>query len=178
MKKFLFILVLMAAAYNANAAEFLVTTGSVKLEGDIVIGDYEKFIIATKNLGPQDTIWLNSTCGSVKPGLDIAGMIRNKHWNTSVAAKDVCTSMCGFIWLAGSPRFSSPNSRIGFHGVFIKDTEQASAGGNAVLGAYLRDLGFSFDTIYYLTQAPADKMEWFNFEAAKKYDIPVVRTND
>jgi hypothetical protein len=44
-------------------------------------------------------------------------------------------------------------------------------GGNAMVGAYLRDLGLGFDAINYLTQTSPNQMEWLTEEKAIKYNI-------
>jgi hypothetical protein len=157
-----------------TGAEFLIAKDSVQINGTIEAGDYIKFYQATKELKPGDTIWLNSPGGRFDQGLPIAQLIKKNGWNTAVGANAVCTSMCAFIWLAGKPRFSTSQSSIGFHSVYFQGTLQSSPSGNAMMGAYLRDLGFKLDTIRYLTETPPEKMEWLTFEKAKQYDIDVV----
>ncbi|HYT41389.1 MAG TPA: ATP-dependent Clp protease proteolytic subunit [Methylomirabilota bacterium] len=160
--------------YDAHASEFLITKSSVQINGVIVKGDYERFILATKDLGPKDTIWFNSEGGHVLTGIQIAQLIKKKGWNTSVASNDLCTSTCALIWLAGKPRFAMPKSHIGFHGVYFSEDKKPSTGGNAIVGAYLAELGFNYNTIYFLTQSPPDEMEWLDIEKAKKFDIDVI----
>jgi hypothetical protein len=63
------------------------------------------------------------------------------------------------IWLAGATRFAGQQSYIGFHAAYNSTTNQPTAAGNALAGAYLRELGFKFDAIAWLINAPADKMD-------------------
>jgi hypothetical protein len=52
---------------------------------------------------------------------------------------------CALIWLAGSPAVGGPQSHIGFHAASVGKT--ISSKGNAVIGAYLRDLGLNYNAI-------------------------------
>ena len=70
---------------------------------------------------------------------------------------------------------SVANARIGFHGAYDPRDEQPSTTGNALIGAYMRDLRMSFETIAWLTKAQSKEMEWITVETAQKYGI-VART--
>ena len=43
--------------------------------------------------------------------------------------------------------------------------------GNAVMGAYLRDLGFGYDAIYFMTHKGPTSVEWLTPELALKYGV-------
>ena len=78
------------------------------------------------------------------------------------------------MWLAGKWRFADADSRIGFHAAYFAETRQTTPGGNAVVGAYLRELGFQDRTIYFLTQKPPNgNLEWLTVEKAREYDIRI-----
>src|SRR5437899_5488690 len=79
--------------------------------------------------------------------LNIAARIKEKGWKTAVGPTNVCVSMCALVWLAGHPRYWATDSKIGFHGVYQQGDLKSSASGNAVVGAYLRDFGLSFNDI-------------------------------
>ena len=105
-------------------------------------------------------------------GLNIGLMIRQKKMATVVF--DTCASVCALIWLAGTPRAVFEDSNVGFHAVYNGTEDKTiNSGGNALVGAYLKQLGFSYQTIFYLTQTAPEEMEWLNGDKAKKYGIAV-----
>ena len=67
------------------------------------------------------------------------------------------------------------DSEIGFHGAadVSKKTGavSVSGSGNALLGAYLARLGFSYTLIDMLTDAEPDEMNWLDFTKAKQVGI-------
>ena len=79
--------------------------------------------------------------------------------------------MCGLIWLAGSTRYVGAAANIGFHGVYAAKTGNPTAIGNALVGAYLRDLGLSYDSIMWMVKAPAAKMDWLTSAKAEELGI-------
>jgi hypothetical protein len=91
-------------------------------------------------------------------------------FDTLVLDNRTCASACALIWLAGHYRWAAPKAAIGFHAIYYGDGN-VSSGGNALVGAYLRDLGLSLKAIRYLTQAPPNGMEWLSIESAYKHDI-------
>jgi hypothetical protein len=169
-------LVLVVTTVAANAADFTVErvkgtkVSVVTLTGDIVEGDFKKFAaIANKLPNRSAFVVLNSDGGRMIDGLDIGLAIRAKHFGT-VAGK-VCASACGLIWLAGTPRAVFEFSNVGFHSAYKVEDKAVSGGANAVVGAYLAKLGFSYRTIYYLTNTAPQEMEWLNAAKAKDYNI-------
>jgi hypothetical protein len=163
--------------HGTQAAEFnherFDTRTFVHVQGEIYSGDDIRFADYTRNLRDTDTVIvvLNSPGGELTAGLNIGLRIKAMNWHTSVRSGAKCASMCGMIWLAGMHRWVGPSAHIGFHGVYYTDNGQATPGGNAVCGAYLRDLGLSFVAIRFLMEAPADGMTWLTSEKAKQYGI-------
>jgi hypothetical protein len=138
----------------------------VVINGDIQFGDHDKFVRVAGRSPPSTIIALNSEGGVLIDALQIGHDIRNKRFWT--VAGSVCASACAYIWLAGIERGAFDDSQIGFHNVYNADTNEATGAGNAVLGAYLTKLGFSYNTIIYMTSAKAAEMEWFSFEAGQE----------
>lgn len=142
----------------------------VFIEGDIVIGDHDKFVAVTKNIPVgRAAVMLTSDGGALYDGLDIGVEIKNKRFNTR--ANGTCASVCGLIWLAGVTRFADVNARIGFHGAYNTETGIAVSGGNAIAGAYLSRLGLDYKAIYTLTRALSDDMVWINGKLANELGI-------
>ena len=85
--------------------------------------------------------------------------------------EDECASVCGLIWLAGDPRLVVKTAHIGFHAARYASNGKVLSDANAVIGAYLFRLGFSYDTIRFLTHTSPDSMEWLTNEAAEQFGI-------
>ena len=81
--------------------------------------------------------------------------------------------MCAYIWLAGRPRYASPNAQIGFHAPWKGDASSAevSSVGSAVVGGYLADLGFTTDAMAYMTAPGPDEMQLLTAADAQRLGI-------
>jgi hypothetical protein len=78
--------------------------------------------------------------------------------------------VCGVIWLAGSQRFLSETSKVGFHAAYRADGSE-SGQANAVVGAYLSDLGLSYAAIAFLTRSSPEAMTWLSSTDATRLGI-------
>jgi hypothetical protein len=114
-------------------------SGSIFITGRIEHVDFEKFVNATKNIRGKATVLLNSGGGDLDAGLKIGRLIKKKRWSTTVVSGK-CTSVCGLIWLAGSPRSISPGAKVGFHQAYYKDNGGLTPSHQAIVGAYLGEL--------------------------------------
>ena len=109
--------------------------------------------------------------------MKIGRIIRAKAYTTFVSKFQECASACALIWLAGVRRFGDRDTHIGFHAASIthkktgKDVEIGM--GNALIGAYLRDLGFSDDAIAEMTVAAPDDMNWLSLDDARELGVKV-----
>jgi chemotaxis protein MotB len=133
----------------------------VQINGEIVRGDSEQFDQVIASLTGPTVVSLQSPGGIVGEGLNIGTAIRRNNYGTTVAQNDMCASICGLIWLAGQPRYLTTSSKIGFHAAFRADGQE-SGSANALIGAYLTRLGFSYQAIAYMTEAPPDGMHWLS----------------
>jgi hypothetical protein len=66
-------------------------------------------------------------------------------------------------------------SKVGFHAACVLKGHRSveSGPGNAVLGAYLFQLGFSEDSIVYITEADPSSINWLSLEQAPLHGIEV-----
>ena len=145
---------------------------SVYILGEIEPGDDKRFNHLIQFLPTNDhhTVYLDSPGGDVSAGINIGLRIsRGPHWSTSVNSKKVCSSACALIWLAGKIRHVYADGQVGFHAASAAGV--VSSDGNAVVGAYLREIGLDFKAIRYVTQTPPEKMEWLTKAKADQYDI-------
>jgi hypothetical protein len=144
------------------------------ITGDIELGDDEKVLNVTRNIASgRGAVFLSSNGGNLIAGINIGMEIKKKDWSTAVYSGWECASACGLIWLAGSPRAVQYGAKIGFHAAYNARTRVPTPEANAFIGGYLRDLGFGFDAVRYITQTPPDQMEWLTAEKARKYNIDV-----
>ena len=143
---------------------------AITVIGRIDSGDAYRFENIVSTIDGPTLVILNSPGGVVVDGLDIGLTIHRKGYFTAVPEDSVCASVCGLIWLAGSERGVAPSSKIGFHAAYGPNGEETGSG-NALVGGYLKELGFSYGAIAYLTNAPPDDMQWLTPEIATKFGI-------
>jgi len=172
----------------ANAADINVKpldNGSmlVVIEGDLDLADIETFRAKTEWLpAARTTVEFRSKGGRLLAGLRIGGLIRTKKFATVVPDGAQCASACALAWLGGTRRFVGEHSSVGFHAAFtIKAGGPIESGaGNAILGAYLNQLGLSEKAILYIARAGPTSMQWMSMEEAAEYGIavaPLPRSN-
>jgi hypothetical protein len=192
-KKFLLASVLaVSAAASANAAT--IELGSdrcndgdpnchmITIEGRIEEGDEVRFAKVAKDV-TGGIVLMNSPGGEFKTGLDIARQIRAKKLNTGAL---YCASICAVMWLSGSDRYYTKKSSIGFHGVYrvlvnrngerIKGfAPSVPSGANAVLGAYLNELGVPSKSIDLLVSPGSENMYWLKTKHLDALGIKATR---
>lgn len=145
----------------------------IEIEGELQIGDEERFADVAIGAGARAVVSLNSPGGATFAGIEIGKAIRLKGFPTVVADGATCASACAFIWLGGMPRLMAPGGRIGFHATYNKDDLQPSSAGNAAVGAYLNQLGLPTSAILYITAAAPADMQWLTLQDAEKVGIEV-----
>ena len=194
MKKFLLASVLaLSVATSANAAKIELGSNRcndgdpncymITIEGRIDEGDEVTFAKVAKNV-TDGIVVMNSPGGHFETGLDIARQIRAKKLNTGAL---YCASMCAVMWLSGSGHYYQKDSRIGFHGVYTVLVNKRSgerikgvaptvpSGANAVLGAYLSELGVPYKTIDLLVSPGPDDMYWLKTKNLDALGIKATR---
>jgi hypothetical protein len=164
-----------AEAASIEVVDHLDAGGSlVVVDGDMEPGDIEQFWSKVATLS-QATVAFRSDGGSLLAGIRIGMLIRMKEFGTVVPDGARCASACAVAWLGGARRFIGVGSKVGFHAAYVlKARGNAESGpGNAVLGAYLYQLGLSEETIVYITQAGPTSMNWLSTEEASQHGIDV-----
>ena len=157
-------LVVLLVAFSptfAKSADFEILGGQLILSGEISWGDSDKFKIISDGLPPGTIIRLQSPGGAATDGMEIGRQIRASGFVT-YANYGHCASACGLIWLGGVERWISASSRVGFHEIYIEDgdTKRTSGFGNALVGSYMNNLGYSDRAIIFATFMESEGMAW------------------
>lgn len=145
----------------------LISVTGVLNEGDDTF--FRKLVAASD----KAIVVLNSEGGSVRAGIEIGRAIRLRGFATAVPPQTLCASACALTWLAGSPRFLDSTSKLGFHAAYrVVDGKATESGvGNALVGAYLNQIGLPDDAIVYVTSAPPEGIEWLTAAKAPTVGI-------
>jgi hypothetical protein len=168
------------SAHPVQAAEFSKTGAPengpdiIFVAGDLALGDEKKFINAALSSG-NAVVVLQSPGGSLIAGIEIGKAIHLKGFATYVPDNIQCASACALAWLGGRVRYMSNTARVGFHAVYVDNGGQAavSSSGNALVGAYLNQIGLPPPAIVYITEASPQGMQWLTFTDAQRYGIDV-----
>jgi ATP-dependent protease ClpP protease subunit len=167
--------------YRANSAEITINPNGkptpevgriIEITGEITTGDDLRLIAALNNAPPNTLIFLTSPGGLIEPAIAMGRTIRNARANTLVSG--TCASACGLIWLAGTKRFTFSNGQIGFHAAYSGENATVNGTANALIGAYVAELGFGENVIRYITEKPPMGMQWLNEREANLLGIDVV----
>jgi hypothetical protein len=148
----------------------------VTIEGDLEFEDVAAFQAKTASLpSTKVTVEFRSKGGSLLAGIRIGSLIRAKKFPTVVPDGAQCASACALAWLGGIGRYVGEHSRVGFHAAYVNKASGPveSGSGNAILGAYLNQLGLSEKAILYITHAVPTSMQWLRMEEAAEYGIAV-----
>jgi len=154
----------------------------ISIAGEIVGGDATKFKRLAAATAGKVVVTLDSYGGKVLDGLMIGEAIRSAGFATAVTSGSTCASVCGLIWLAGEPRYVGQSGRIGFHAAYTQsdddDEARETGAGNALVGAYLTNLGMPYKVVVFATSAPPAEMSWLHREDAQKLGIRVETLDD
>ncbi|MES2096888.1 MAG: hypothetical protein V4459_09010 [Pseudomonadota bacterium] len=163
------------AAVQAGAAEMRVAKTAagtaILIAGDFAYGDGERFQQLSATAPRGATVIFDSPGGTLLAGLAIGETIHAKGFNTLVSDGGLCASACAIAWLGGTKRLLAPSARLGFHAASSSDG--VSAGGNALVGAYMARLGLSPKAVFALTSADPGDMAWLDLPGAKTLGISV-----
>jgi hypothetical protein len=147
----------------------------VMVEGDLELADIETFRNKVASVG-KAAVAFRSDGGSLLAGIRIGMMIRVRNFTSVVPDASQCASACAVAWLGGVHRFLGQGAKVGFHAAYVQQktgTTAESGPGNAVLGAYLDQIGLPEDAIVYITQASPNSMKWLSMEEAAQHGIDV-----
>ncbi len=150
------------------------TEAMIVVEGELLRDDSAQFRAKVSPFSKAIVV-LRSDGGSLLAGIEIGRIIRLRNFITWVPSGVRCASACAAAWLGGSRRLMGKDALIGFHAAYRSrhgiPTESAPA--NAVLGAYLRDLGLSDRAIVYITSTSPLSMTWLSLSDAMQLGIEV-----
>lgn len=146
----------------------------ISISGPLESGDSQKFWGVIKGV-PKGLVIFSSPGGLLAEGLAIGEQIRSKGFASAVAENTMCASACGLAWLGGRPRLMKDSSKIGFHAAYVQNGsyKRESGVGNAVVGAYLTDMGLNLNAVRYITTPGPDEIQWLSVRDAIRIGIAV-----
>lgn len=169
------------AAFGAEIAVMPPLNGvsMIFVVGKIDRADGNQFKERTEGVGRAIVI-MKSPGGHLEAAISIGAQIRIKQWATAVPKDMMCASACALAWLGGTRRYMAASSRIGFHAAYIIHGQQMRESGmaNAIVGAYLNELGLPLDAIKFITSAAPDDIKWMTIREAILLGIPVSLDDD
>jgi len=135
------------------------TVGYIQVRGEIEDWDLQRFSTLVAEHPEARLVMLESPGGRLQPALEIGTIIRQRGMWT--AALGECASACAYVWMAGKPLVVSTSTQLGFHSPYKGDDDSSvSSVGNALVGAYLNQLGYPANVIAYATSADPKGMQW------------------
>ncbi len=146
----------------------------ITVEGQLQLGDDKRFANEAVKLD-EAIVVLSGPGGNLLAGTNIGNAIRLKGFATFVPAGFVCASACALAWLAGVPRLMEEGSKVGFHAATVgTDASQSPSGpANALVGAYLNQLGLPAKAVVYITAALPSDITFLTPEEAAKVGLEV-----
>lgn len=163
---------------NLRAAEFTVLQQQndrpaiIIVNGDLYEGDEKKFINTALSL-VDAIVMLDSDGGNLIAGIEIGKAIKLKGFSSFVPNASRCSSACGLAWLGGRVRIMGSNALVGFHAAYTKEDGKVSSAANALVGAYLNQLGLSSSAVIYITSPQPDQMRYLTIADAQRVGIEV-----
>jgi hypothetical protein len=181
MRSICLLILLLSAVAGARAADIDVRhleNGStlIVIDGKFELGDVDAFRNKVAALpSGKATVAFQSKGGRLLAGIRIGTVIREKKFATVVPDGASCAAACALAWLGGTRRFVGEDSSVGFQAAYVlKSAVPTESGpGNAIVGAYLNQLGLSEKAILYVTQAPPTSMLWMKLQDAAAHGIAV-----
>ncbi|MCF4165597.1 hypothetical protein L2U69_08085 [Zavarzinia compransoris] len=165
----LLLVLLCLVAGPLRAADFTVLESgrgadAVVVQGSIEAGDQATLDRIMKRPGGISFVLLDSTGGDLVEALAMGRMIYRGGARTVAGPWAVCASACALIWAAGVERMMSVDAAVGFHTAYSGPEHEASDVGNTMIGTYMRDLNYGWETIDFTVEAAAEDMQWLSFE--------------
>lgn len=150
----------------------------ITVTGEFRQGDDRKLVRALLETEGTATVQFDSPGGSLIAGLAMGRAIRLNGASTLVPDGATCASACGLAWLGGVRRAVGDGARVGFHAAYYVDDQGRAietGQGNALIGAYLNQLGLSEKAVLYITGAAPEDMAWLTQDEAEDLGIPMQR---
>jgi hypothetical protein len=149
-------------------------TALITVSGVLESSDATRFWSAAA-IYPKAIVAFQSTGGSLIAGIEIGKKIRMRNYTTLVPTGVQCASACATAWLGGTKRLMGAGALIGFHAAYITQNGQTTetGAGNALLGAYLNELGLPDRAVFFITKAAPSDMTWLTMADAAREGIEV-----
>ena len=149
--------------------------GLVIVTGPFELSDIEQFKAKTLQLS-KAIVAFSSGGGNLVAGIEIGRMIRMKGYISLVPDGASCASACALAWLGGTVRMMGPTGQVGFHAAYNLEngTPVPTSGGNALLGAYLNQIGLPDRAVLYITSTAPQDITWLKLQDAESLGIDAV----
>ena len=153
---------------------------AIIIRGPIEEGDDDRFFVLAEQ-ARRATVFLESPGGLVTTGLSIGAEIAIRGYTTLVLDGAGCHSICAIMWVAGKRRYMSSAAKVSVHAAYRMRNEATGAPGasesgvaNAQIGAFLNEIGLSYEAIRYFTFAgPSDDLLEITPDIAQALSIDV-----
>lgn len=163
-----FVFLLALNSKNSDALDYHQLGGTLAVYGDIVSGDYQKFIESFRSWEvPPTLITIDSKGGNVYEAIAIAKFIRLSRIPVKVPGE--CYSACAFIYLAATKR--SASGEIGLHRTYFEpeyysnlssyDAELEFESQKRLTDAFMNDIGIEKDIQQIIRSTPSNQMKKF-----------------
>ena len=165
-----------------SAADFLFDFHEEKsdiyrMSGEIQEGDslkFAKLLGRTRHSGRQGFLFLNSGGGRLDEADKIMEMVAMNKLATVVPDSYLCASACFNIFIAGSPRFAYPESRIGVHRVSVLNSveNQYTRGDSLELNETFKKYRVPDNIRLAMLDTPASDLHFLSREDKAKLSDP------
>lgn len=157
---------------HLNAAEFEWLAETIILKGEIVPGDYDKFIRIIKYVDrPPLSIQLNSNGGDVNEAIKIGKVVNELMMRATITDNNVCASSCFYI-LVSSPERTLDTDKIGIHRPYFNKSYFSKLSSveakieyrrlNNYVANYLLKMGVPQDFIDRMFSISSDHVKWIS----------------
>lgn len=133
--------------------------------GEIDWRDGQKFVNIAESWrqsgNPVQRIYLHSGGGSVVAGYQIADYLIKYRIQTVVLRDSLCASSCFNIFIAGQPRVSESNSKIGVHRISYEQEDNHFARSLSIdMSAYYKSMNVPSNIRLAMLETPPESMHW------------------
>jgi hypothetical protein len=157
----------------------LIGGGVLQLTGTFDTGSADRVAAEVAAHGEYvKIVALDSPGGAVTEALAIGALIRDKGYETSVAAGALCASSCPLVFAGGRERVATDRSAIGVHQIYAAAptgslTSQLQAAGNAMseaqtltarISRYLGKMGVGDEVWLKALETPPDRLTYISPE--------------
>lgn len=168
-----------------NAAMMFERSGSIWFDGEINVGDLERWVIpAFKNAKGKKYIFLNSPGGDVEEAMKIGRYFKKNEFSVSVAYGDSCYSSCVFLLAGGVDRHAV--GKVGVHRPYFGSLDKSLSTSqikefrekiNLNLKSYLTEMDINPSLVEVMNSYPPENMKILNNEELRTYRLNIQDAN-